>query len=104
VRREDCQEVGASHSSDEAGERPSGPRGAKEAAALWTGSWNHAEDAVPQSRVTVKQPDRVRDSDPQPDEPGAFDVHARISGSPGWATTPGDPAETHEWDRAKNTG
>jgi hypothetical protein len=29
VRREDCQEVAVPHSSVEAGERPSGPRGAK---------------------------------------------------------------------------
>ena len=52
-------------------------------AALWTGSWNHAEDAVPHQRVTAKRPSRVRDSDiPQRDEPGAFNVHARICGSP----------------------
>jgi hypothetical protein len=53
-------------------------------AALWTGSWNHAEDAVPQRRVTAKRPGRVRDSDtPQRDEPGAFNVHAGIRGGLG---------------------
>ena len=31
VRRKDCQEVGASHSTDEPGEPPEGPWGGKEA-------------------------------------------------------------------------
>jgi hypothetical protein len=44
------------------GNGPSGPRRAK-GATLWTGSWNHAEDAVLHQRVTAKQPGRVRDSD-----------------------------------------
>ena len=55
---------------------------------MWTGSWNHAEDVVPHPRVTARQPSRVRDSDiPQRDEPDAFNVHVRICGGPGWATT-----------------
>jgi hypothetical protein len=33
-------------------------------AALWTGSWNHAEGTEPHQRVTAKQPSRARDSDP----------------------------------------
>ena len=44
------------------------------------GSWNHAEDAVPHQRVTERQPDRVKDSDPQRDEP---DTSTRKSGSVG---------------------
>ena len=37
---------------------------------------------VPHQRVTAKRRSRVRDSDlPQPDEPGAFYVHAWICGS-----------------------
>ena len=70
------------HSSDEAGERPFRTPWSEGGAALWTGSWNHAEDTVPRQRVTAKRPSRVRDSDlPQRDEPGAFNAHARICGS-----------------------
>jgi hypothetical protein len=59
---------------------------------LWTGSWNHAEDAVPQKRVTAKRPGRVRDSDtPQRDEPGAFNVHARICAGAWVGDHPGLP-------------
>jgi hypothetical protein len=82
VRREGCQEVAASHSSGEAGERPFRTPSSEGDAALWTESWNHAEDVVPHQRVTAKRPSRVRDSDiPQRDEPGAFNAHARICGS-----------------------
>jgi hypothetical protein len=71
------------HRSDEAGERPFRTPWSEGGAALWTGSWNHAEDTVPRQRVTAKRPSRVRDSDfPQRDEPGAFNAHARICGSP----------------------
>jgi hypothetical protein len=49
-------------------------------AALWMGSRNHAEDAVPHQRVTARQPDRVRDSDPKRDEP---DTSTPKSGSVG---------------------
>ena len=35
---------------------------------------------------------RSPNSTPHRDEPGAFDVHARISGGPGWATTQVYPA------------
>jgi len=70
------------HSSVEAGERPFRTPWSEGGAALWTGSWNHAEDTVPRQRVTAKRPSRVRDSDlPQRDEPGAFNAHARICGS-----------------------
>src|ERR1017187_10393740 len=83
ARREGCQEVAVPHSSVEAGERPFRTPGSEGGAALWTGSWNHAEDTVPCERVTAKRPGRVTDSDtPQRDEPGAFNVHARICGSP----------------------
>jgi len=51
------------HSSVEAGERPSRTPWSEGGAALWTGSWNHAEDAVPHQRVTAKPPSRVGDSD-----------------------------------------
>ena len=51
------------HSSVEAGERPFRTPGSEGGAALWTGSWNHAEDTVPHQRVTAKRPGRVRDSD-----------------------------------------
>ena len=52
-------------------------------AALWMASWNHAEDTAPHQRVTAKRAGRARDSDtPQRDEPSAFNVHARICGSP----------------------
>ena len=82
ARREGCQEVAASRSSDEAGERPFRTPWSEGGAALRTGSWNHAEDTVPRQRVTAKRPSRVRDSDlPQRDEPGAFNAHARICGS-----------------------
>ena len=57
------QEVAAPHSSDEAGERPFRTPWSEGGAALWTGSWNHAEDTVPHQRVTAKRPGRVRDSD-----------------------------------------
>ena len=71
------------HSSVEAGERPFRTPWSEGGAALRTGSWNHAEDTVPRQRVTAKRPSRVRDSDlPQRDEPGAFNAHARICGSP----------------------
>ena len=63
VRREDCQEVAVPHSSVEAGERPFRTPWSEGGAALWTGSWNHAEDTVPHQRVTAKRPGRVRDSD-----------------------------------------
>jgi hypothetical protein len=73
ARREGCQEVAASHSSGEAGERPIRTPWSEGDAALWTGSWNHAEDTVPHRRVTAKRPSRVRDSDtPQRDEPDAL--------------------------------
>jgi len=52
------------HSSDEAGERPFRTPWSEGGAALWTGSWNHAEDTVPHQRVTANPPSRVRDSDP----------------------------------------
>ncbi len=42
--------------------------------ALWTGSWNHAEETVPHQRVTAKRPDSVRDSDSTPREPPKGDV------------------------------
>ena len=51
------------HSSVEAGERPFRTPWSEGGAALWTGSWNHAEDTVPHQRVTAKPPGRVRDSD-----------------------------------------
>ena len=73
ARREGSQEVTASHSSGEAGERPFRTPWSEGDAALWTGSWNHAEDTVPHQRVTANRPSRARDSDtPQRDEPGAL--------------------------------
>ena len=51
------------HSSVEAGERPSRTPWSEGGAALWTGSWNHAEDTVLHQRVTAKPPSRVGDSD-----------------------------------------
>ena len=63
VRREGRQGVAAPHSSAEAGERPFRTPWSEGDAALWTGSWNHAEDTVPHQRVTAKRPGRVRDSD-----------------------------------------
>ncbi len=93
MRREGCEEVAVPHSSTEAGERPFRTPWSQGGAALWTGSWNHAEDTVPHPRVTAKRPSRVRDSDtPQRDEPGAFNVHAQICGGPGWVTTQVYPA------------
>ena len=62
-RRDGGPGVGASRSSDEAGELSRGTPWSEVGAALWTGSWNHAEDIVPHQRVTAKQPSRVRDSD-----------------------------------------
>ena len=63
VRRDGRQGVAAPHSSVEAGERPFRTPWSEGGAALWTGSWNHAEDTVPHQRVTAKRPSRVRDSD-----------------------------------------
>ena len=63
VRRNGRQGVAVPHSSVEAGERPSRTPWSEGGAALWTGSWNHAEDIVPHQRVTAKPPSRVRDSD-----------------------------------------
>ena len=63
VRRDGRQGVAAPHSSVEAGERPFRTPWSEGGAALWTGSWNHAEDIVPHQRVTAKPPSRVRDSD-----------------------------------------
>ena len=58
--------------SVEARERPSRTPLSEGDAALWTGSWNHAEDAAPHQRVTAKERSRARDSDiPQRDEPDA---------------------------------
>jgi hypothetical protein len=84
ARREGCQEVAASHSSGEAGERPIRTPWSEGDAALWTGSWNHVEDTVPHQRVTAKRPNRVRDSDiPQRDEPGALTCTPGSVGAPG---------------------
>src|SRR4051794_3206204 len=92
ARREGCQEVAASHSSGEAGERPFRTPSSEGDAALWTGSWNHAEDAVPQLRVTAKRPGRVRDSAiPQRDEPYALMCTSGSVGAPG-SNPWGDPA------------
>ena len=63
ARRDGRQGVAAPNISVEAGERPSRTPWSEVGAALWTGSWNHAEDIVPHQRVTAKQPSRVRDSD-----------------------------------------
>ena len=49
MRREDCQEVAAPHSSCEPGERPFRTPWSEGGAALWMGSWNHAKDTVPLS-------------------------------------------------------
>ena len=92
ARREGCQEVAASHSSGEAGERPIRTPWSEGDAALWTGSWNHAEDTVPHRRVTAKRPSRVRDSDiPQRDEPDALMCTSGSVGAPG-SNPWGDPA------------
>ena len=45
------------------GNGPSRTRWSEGGAALWTGCWNHTEDAVPHQRVTAKDPSRARDSD-----------------------------------------
>ena len=72
------------HSSVEAGERPFRTPWSEGGAALWTGSWNHAEDTVPHRRVTAKRPSRVRDSDiPQRDEPDASMCTSGSVGAPG---------------------
>src|SRR5271166_4042525 len=63
ARRNGWQGVAAPHSSGEAGERPIRTPWSEGGAALWTGSWNHAEDTVPHQRVTAKPPSRVGDSD-----------------------------------------
>jgi len=63
ARREGRQGVAVPHSSVEAGERPFRTPWSEGGAALWTGSWNHAEDTVPHQRVTAKRPSRARDSD-----------------------------------------
>jgi hypothetical protein len=92
ARREGCQEVAASHSSCEAGERPIRTPWSEGDAALWTGSWNHAEDTVPHRRVTAKRPSRVRDSDtPQRDEPDALMCTSGSVGAVG-GNPHGDPA------------
>ena len=62
VRRDGRQGGAALHISVEAGERPSRTPWSKGGAALWTGSWNHAEDIVPHERVPAKQPSRLGDS------------------------------------------
>jgi len=83
ARRDGRQGVAAPRSSVEAGERPIRTLWSEGDAALWTGSWNHAEDTVPHQRVTAKRPGRVRDSDiPQRDEPDVFNAHVGICGSP----------------------
>ena len=46
------------------GNGPSRTPWSEGSAASWSGGWNHAEDTVPQKRVTAKPPDRVRDSEP----------------------------------------
>ena len=63
ARRDGRQGVAVPHSSVEAGERPFRTPWSEGGAALWTGSWNHAEDTEPHQRVTAKPPSRVRDSD-----------------------------------------
>ncbi len=79
ARREGCQEVAASQSSDEAGERPFRTPGSEGDAALWVGSWNHAEDTVPHKRVNVKRPNRVRVSDHTAVTNRVINVHADLS-------------------------
>jgi hypothetical protein len=81
----------ASHSSGEAGERPFRTPWSEGDAALWTGSWNHAEDTVLHQRVTAKRPGRARDSDtPQRDEPDALMCTSGSVGAPG-SNSWGDP-------------
>ena len=78
--------------SIEAGERPFRTPGSEGDAALWAGSWNHAEDTVPHQRVTAKRPSRVRDSDiPQRDEPDALMCTSGYVGAVG-GNPHGDPA------------
>jgi hypothetical protein len=91
ARREGCQGVAAPHSSGEAGERPFRTPWSEGDAALWTGSWNHAEDTVLHQRVTAKRPGRARDSDtPQRDEPDALMSTSGSVGAPG-SNSWGDP-------------
>ena len=52
-----------------AGERPFRTPWSEGGAALWMGSWNHAEDAVPHQRVTAKRPGRVRGQAEAPQRP-----------------------------------
>jgi hypothetical protein len=93
ARREGSQEVTASHSSREAGERPFRTPWSEGDAALWTGSWNHAEVTVPHQRVTAKRPGRARDSDtPQRDEPDALMCTSGSVGAPG-SNPWGDPVQ-----------
>ena len=81
------------HSSVEAGERPFRTPWSEGGAALWAGSWNHAEDTVPHQRVTAKRPSRARDSDiPQRDEPDASTCTSGSVGAPG-SNPWGDPAK-----------
>ena len=88
------------HSSGEAGERPFRTPGSEGGAALWTGSWNHAEDTVPHQRVTAKRPSRVRDSDtPQRDEPDALTCTSGSVGAPG-SNPWGDPVREATRSRA----
>ena len=83
-----------SHSSGEAGERPFRTPWSEGDAALWTGSWNHAEDTVPHQRVTAKRPSRARDSDtPQRDEPDALMCTSGSVGARG-GNPQGDPAQS----------
>ncbi len=50
-------------SSIDGGRRPLRTPWSEGGAALWTGSWNHAEDTEPHQRVSAKRPGRVRDSE-----------------------------------------
>src|SRR5271168_108604 len=104
ARREGCQEVAASHSSGEAGERPIRTPWSEGDGALWTGSWNHAEDTVPHRRVTAKRPSRVRDSDtPQRDEPDALTCTSGSVGAVG-GNPHGDPAHGFSFEPKPLTG
>ena len=68
-------------------------------AALWAGSWNHAEDVVPHQRVTAKPPSRVRDSDSTSRRTGCrLTCTSGSVGAPG-SNPWGDPACT-SLDRA----
>jgi hypothetical protein len=80
------------------GERPFRTPWSEGDAALCTGSWNHAEDAVPHQRVTAKRPSRARDSDiPQRKE---SDILMCTSGSVGASGSDpwGDPARNPALD------